>query len=143
MCVMNNAGYKTLLPRRKGLLSRNDKKLRKFFAKHSLLHYDNLFWRDDVSFYLDAVSFLHKYNPRREATKPKGNIWRKQSEGLEHRATGSKDLPGSRRVHAFVAMSYHTGVIRAEPYDQMSGLFFAEFAWSPLPRAFIAACMKS
>ena len=35
--VMNTAGYKTLQQRRKGMLSKNDKKLRKFFAKHSLL----------------------------------------------------------------------------------------------------------
>ena len=119
--VLNTAGYKTLQPRRKGMLSKNDKKLRKLFAKHSLLQYDNSFWRDDVSFYLDAVSFVHKYNPHREATKPKGKIWRKRSEGLECTATGSKDLPGGRRVHVLVAMSYHTGVILAEPYDRMSG----------------------
>ena len=96
--LMNTAGYKTLQPRRKGMLSKNDKKLRKFFAKHSLLQYDNSFWRDVVSFYLDAVSFVHTYNPHREATKPTGKSWRKRSEGLECTATGSKDLPGGRRV---------------------------------------------
>ena len=64
------------------MLSTNDKKLRKFFAIHSLLQHDNSFWRDDVSFCLDAVSFVHKYNPHREATKPKGKTWRKGSEGL-------------------------------------------------------------
>ena len=80
--VMNTAEYKTSQPRRKGTLSRNDKMLKKFFAKHSLLQYDNSFWWDDVSFCLDAVSFVHNYNPHREVTKPRGKIGRKRSEGL-------------------------------------------------------------
>ena len=103
--VMKTAGYKKLQTRRKGMLSRNDKKLRKIFAKRSLLQYDNSFWRDAVSFYLYAVSFVHKYNPHREASNPKGKIWRKPSEGRQYTTTGSKDLPGGRRVHVLVAMS--------------------------------------
>ena len=31
-----------------------------------------------------------------------------------------------RRVHGLVAMPYHTVVILAEPYDRISGSFFAE-----------------
>ena len=141
--VMNIAEYETFLPRRKRMLSRNDKKLRKVFAKHSLPQYDNSCWRDDASFYVAAVSFVHKYNPHREATKPIGKIWRRRSEGLECTTTGSKDLPEGKRVGVLVAMSYHTGVILAEPYDRMSGSFFAEFVRSWLPRAFIDERMKS
>ena len=70
------------------------------------------------------LSHLCINNPLREATKPKGKIWRKGSEGLECTATGSKDLPGGRRVYVLVAMSHHTGVILAEPYDRMSGSFY-------------------
>ena len=54
-----------------------------------------------------------------------------------------QDLPGGKRVNVLVAMSYHTGVILAEPYYRMSGSFFAEFVRSRLPRAFIDESMKS
>ena len=66
---------------------------------------------------------MHKYNPDREATNPKGKIWCKRSEGLECTDTGSIDHPGGSRVHALLALSCHTGVILAEPYDQMSRSF--------------------
>ena len=33
-------------------------------------------------FFLDGVSFIHKYNPLDQARAPKGRIWRKPREGL-------------------------------------------------------------
>ena len=92
--LLNTAGYKKLPPRKKGLLSKKDKYMRKVFAKQSLSQFTDDFWRDRVAFYLDAVSFVHKYNPLREASKAGGKVWRKRSEGLQYTTTGSKDLAG-------------------------------------------------
>eukprot|EP00794_Sanderia_malayensis_P003966 gene3967-4517_t len=61
------------------------------------------FWTKEVAFYLDGVSFIHKYNPFQEASKPKGHIYRKRSEGLRYTTSGSKNLAGGRRFHVLVA----------------------------------------
>ena len=141
--VLNTAGYKKLQPRKKGLLSKKDKYMRKVFAKQSLSQFTDDFWRDRVAFYLDAVSFVHKYNQLREASKPRGKVWRKWSEGLQYTTTGSKDLAGGRRVHFLVTIAYHGGVIVAEPYEKMTGEYFANFVARKLPQAFINARMSS
>ena len=80
--LLTTAGYKKLQPRKKGLLSKKDKYMRKVFAKQSLSPFTDDFWRDRVAFCLDAVSFVHKYNPLCEASKPRGKVWGKRSEGL-------------------------------------------------------------
>ena len=86
---------------------------------------------------------MHKYNPLREASKPRGKVWRKRSEGLQYTTTGSKDLEGGRRVHFLVALSYHGGVIVAVPYEKMTGEYFANFVARKVPQAFINARMSS
>ncbi len=141
--ILNKAGYKKLQPRKKGLLSSKDKCKRKAFARKALKERDDTFWTHDVAFYLDAVSFVHKYNPFREASKPKGRVYRKPSEGLTYTTTGSKDLPGGRRVHVVVAISYNRGVVLAEPYEKMSGNFFVTFIRNKLPHAFADAEVTS
>ena len=77
-----------------------------------------------MSFYMDGVSFVHKFNPLRTATTPgMARIWWKKGEGLFLTGKGSKDLPGSRRVH----VAHGKGVIVAKPYEKMNGKFFAQF----------------
>ena len=64
--ALNRLGYHFLVARKKGLLSDNDLLRRLKFAKlmkHTKL---NSFWTDTVCFYLDGVSFVHKYNPYSE-----------------------------------------------------------------------------
>ena len=141
--LSNTAGYKTLQPRKKGLLSKKDKYMRKVFAKQSLSQFTDDFWRDRVAFYLDAVSFVHKYNPLCEASKAGGKIWRKRSEGLQYTTTGSKDLMGGRRVHFLVAIAYHGGVIVAEPHEKLTGEYSANFVARQLLQAFSNARMSS
>eukprot|EP00794_Sanderia_malayensis_P002218 gene2218-biopygen1984 len=144
--ILNDAGYRKLQPRKKGLLSVKDKVSRKRFARQALKQHEDSFWTKEVAFYLDGVSFIHKYNPFQEASKPKGRIYRKRSEGLRYTTSGSKNLAGGRRFHVLVAVSYNSGVIMVEPYEKMTGQFFADFVRSKLPRAFIGArvqCRKS
>ena len=141
--ILNEAGYKKLAPRKKGLLSNKDRRIRKKFAREALKLYDDEFWSNDVAFYLDGVSFVHKFNPFIEASRPRGRVWRKPSEGLRYTTTGSKDLPGGRRVHFMVAITNNQGVILAEPYEKMTGEYFADFVRRKLPRAFIDARIGS
>jgi len=52
------------------------------------------YWCNDVAFYQDGVSFIHKTNPMSVPLLPKAREWRKKGEGLKLTAKGSKDLPG-------------------------------------------------
>ena len=79
-------------------------------------------------FFIDGVSFVHKFNPMTNAiTTGMARVWRKKGEGLILTGKGSKDLPGGRRVHVMVAFAHGKGVILAEPYGKMNGKFFANF----------------
>ena len=126
---LNENGYEYLQARKKGLLSENDRKLRVQFAhKMKRIAADNpQFWMNEVAFFLDAVSFVHKYNPRSGVNLNKSRVWRKKGEGLKVTAKGSKDLAGGRRLHVLVAIAYGKGVILAVPFQKMDGTFFAQF----------------
>ena len=134
--ILNDAGYQRLQLRKKGLLSTKDKTRRKTFAARALKEHEDTFWTNDIALYLDAVSFAHKYNPFKQASYPKGRVYRRPGEGLHYTATGSKTLAGGRRVHVIVAMSYNRGFVLAEKYEKMTGVFFAEIITHRLPRPF-------
>lgn len=126
---LNNWGYHFLQSRKKGLLSDKDKELRLRHArtmKRVLQVYPD-FYTDHIAFYLDGVSFVHKFNPMSEAAKPKARVWRKKGEGLTVTAKGSKELAGGRRLHLMVAVAHGKGVILCEPYEKLNGEFFANF----------------
>ena len=96
---LNELGYSYLSARRKGVLSDNDKKLRLRFArkmKREMMRNPS-FWTDEISFYLDAVSFVHKFNPKSGAASNQSRVWRRREEGLQLTAKGSKELAGGRR----------------------------------------------
>ena len=78
------------------------------------------FWTHEVGFYLDAVSFVHKYNPESGANINRTRVWRQKGEGLQLTAKGSKDLAGGRRLHVLVAVAYKNGVILAVPFENMN-----------------------
>ena len=85
------------------------------------------FWTDELSFYLDAVSFVHKFNPKSGAASNQSRVWRRREEGLQLTAKGSKELAGGRRLHVIVAIAFGKGVILKVPYEKMTGTFFANF----------------
>ena len=85
------------------------------------------FFKYDIAFYLDGVSFVDKQNPLQAAVGTKSRIWRKKNEGLQFTAKGSKDLAGGRRLHLIVAIAYGKGVVLKEVYEKMDGQFFAQF----------------
>ena len=82
-------------------------------------------WKNEVFFYLDGLSFVHKCNPQNGAASNRARIWRKKEEGLQLTAKGSKELAGGRRLHLIVAVAYGKGVILKVPYVKMTGQIFA------------------
>lgn len=127
--ALNNNGYGFFQRRKKGLVTEKDRKMRQQFGKEMkrCVKRNANFWKDEVSFYLDGVSFIHKHNPTSSATTGKARVWRKKGEGLMYTGKGSKELAGGRRLHVIVAIAFGKGVILAVPYVKMDGAFFARF----------------
>ena len=126
---LNEEGYGFFQARKKGLLNDKDRKLRMKYARRikRCLQQNPNFWKNEVAFYLDGVSFVYKHNPLNSATSPKSRVWRKRTEGLQFTGKGSKELAGGRRLHIIVAIAYGKGVVLKVPYRKMDGDFFAEF----------------
>ena len=133
--ILNCAGFKHLQPRKKGLLSYKDKQKRLQYARKMLRQHRSSFWTEDVAMYLDGVSFVHKFNPFREAKTPNGRVWRRASEGLQCTTKGSKNLPGGRRVYVLVGIKFGVGVTLVKTYKHMTGEYFAEFVKNDLGQA--------
>ena len=104
-------GYAFRPSRRKGILTEEDLKLRRDFAKSRLKECPPDYWSRHVAFYLDG-------------------------EGLTVTTKGSKDLAGGKRLHLIVVIAYGKGVILAEPYEKMSADFFSCFVRRNFPTLF-------
>ena len=142
---LNDLGYYYFSARSKGILSNNDKKVRLQFArnmKQELIRNPD-FWKNEISFYLDGVSFVHKYNPKSAAAVNRARAWRKREEGLQVTAKGCKDLAGGRRLHVIVAIAYGKGVILKVQYEKMTSEFFATFIREHLNPTFTNAGPKA
>ena len=55
-------------------------------------------------------------------------------EGLKCTSKGSKNLPGGCTLHLLVGISHSTGVVFAEEYEKLNGLWFAQFAHRTLQK---------
>ena len=126
---LQNKGYGFRNARRKGQLTCEDLRERVCFAKRMLKKYPPHFWTQDVAFYLDAVSFTFKTKPSDQVSGPRSKVWRKRNEGLKRSCTtkGRKEGTGGRYVRLVVAISYDKGIIACEPYESMTGEYFASF----------------
>ena len=138
--TLHRNGYRFRQARKKGLLTYNDPKTRLVYAK-KMTKRPASFWCDEVSFYLDAVSFAHKRNPLDQARAPKSRLYRKKGEGLSYLCTSRGKKEGTGGVYAkfIVGISYGKGVVLCEPYEKMTGAFFAEFIKSHFGEAFRVA----
>ena len=63
----------------------------------------------------------------KDACQTESRVWRKLGEGLQLTAKGSKELAGGRRLHLMAAIAHGKGIIMTEPYEKMSGDYFASF----------------
>ena len=136
--TLRRMGYFYLPSRKKGILTEKDKTLRRKFAREMQAKFDSDVWTKDVCFYLDGVSFVHKFNPWDQARAPKGRAWRQRSEGLETGCTskGSHVGTGGRLVKLFVAISYGEGVICCEQYEHLNGEYFRDFIMKHFEKIF-------
>ena len=81
-CLLHRHHYKYIQAHQKGILTLADHESRLKFA-HGIKHeYSSSLWTEQVAFYLDGVSFVHKYKPANQARSMQGRIWRKPEEGL-------------------------------------------------------------
>ena len=71
------------------------------------------YYTNHVAFYLDAVSFVHKNDPRKAAVQLKSRGWRNKGEGLAITAKGSKALVGGRRLHVLAVVASGKGTSSA------------------------------
>ena len=125
--TLKRMGYAFLEARKKGILLEKDFRERLRFARKVKRTYCNGFFMNDICFYLDGVSFYHKYNPLGDARAPKGKIWRKRREGLSVTAKGTHIGSGGRVLKMIVAISYGKGVIYCEQYEKLDGNYYADF----------------
>lgn len=99
-CCLNANGYYFLQARKKGMLNEKDKRQRFKYTKQMKrqLWSNTNFWKEEIAFYLDRVFFVYKQNPLNISASPKARVWRKQGEGLQITAKGSKDLACGQRL---------------------------------------------
>ena len=97
--------------------------------KPSLFH-------SNILFYLDGVLFVFKRQPIRDATAPKGKIWRKKSQGLGLTSKGSKNLSAGKRLHLLVAIANNRSVVLAKDYEHMSGECSSDYVETNLSKLF-------
>ena len=137
--VMRSDGLNYRHARKKRLLTKNDLKLRLQFARKVKRKLGPNFWKQGVSFYLDGVSFTHKFNPADQARAPKTIAWRRPNEGLKYKCTakGSHEGTGGKVAHFFAAIAYGKGIVLCEEYHgKLNGQSFANFVREHFPRLF-------
>lgn len=140
--VLRAAKFKYCHSRKKGVLTRNDLKLRLAFAKKVRARLSPTIWTDGIGFYLDGTGFTHKYNPYDQALAPRTMAWRKPSDGLKFQQTakGSHEGSGGKVAHFLVAIAHDRGVILAEQYEgHLNGQQFADFVRNKFPGLFEAS----
>ena len=141
---LNENGYYYLQAREKGLMTKNDQRKRRIFAKQVQGNYSADVWISKVAFYLDGVSLFYKRNPADQARAPKGRIWKKKCEGLSLGCTakGSKERSGGKVLKLMAAISYGKGVLMCHPYKYFDGPTFAAFVREKFPEMFRKAGKK-
>ena len=104
-------------------------------------NYSQEIWTEGIAFYLDGTGLTYKRNPLDQARAPKARVWIKKSEGLAPGciAKGRKEGTGGKVLRLMVAISYNKGVIYCEPYEKMSGRYFAVFIDNHFDHLFAAA----
>ena len=72
--VMNKHRYGYRQSRKKGLMTKLDRKKRVKFCRRISKEKTEDFWKNGIAFYLDSTNFVHKMNPQDQAMVPKARI---------------------------------------------------------------------
>ena len=133
---LNQSSFKYIRPRRKGILTANDKRKRVAYALKGVKNTTQTFWTDDVLLHLDAV-FVHKRYPYENALAPAAIVWMTPREGLEQTAKGNKDLRGGNICHYHVGICFGDGAVLVEEYTIINGKYFSKFIETTLHRVLL------
>ena len=111
--LLHRHSYKYIQAHGKGILTTADHERRLKFACGIKREYTGSLWTEQVTFYLDGVSFVHKYNPADQARSTHGRIWRKPEEGRRtgYTVKGSHCGSGGQMAKFMVAISYRERVV--------------------------------
>ena len=134
--VLRKAGLKWARVQRKGVLTKNDLKLRLKFPRKVRRKLPANFWEEGVGFYLDGASFTHKMNPFDQTRAPRAMALKKPGQGFDFGfiGKGSHEGTGETVAHFMAAIAYEKGVIAAEQYhgrinaETFSSFFREHFA---------------
>jgi len=135
---LNKLGFQYLQSRKKGFLSAEDliKRLA-FCRKVKRLKLTQNFWREGISFYLDAKGFQYKTNPLDQARAPMAREWRRKGEGLRQGCTAKGSKEGAVNCNFMVAISYNKGVVLCDEFEgAISGDKMVDIVKRTLPEAF-------
>ena len=122
--LLHRNGYKYIQARQKGILTVADHERRLKFASGIKREYTSSLWTEQVAFYLDGVSFVHKYKPADQAQSTQAHIWRKPEEHLSIGCMAKGSHCGSGGW--MVAISYQEGVVLCEQYDKLDKYYFKD-----------------
>lgn len=119
--LLHRHGYKYIQAHRKGILTLADYESRLKFACGIKREYSSSLWTEQVAFYLDGVSFVHRYKPADQARSMQGRIWRKPEEALSIGCTTKESHCGSGGGMAkfMVVITYRGVVLLCEQYEQI------------------------
>ena len=137
--VLRSSGLRYRHARKKGLLTQKDLKVRLAFARKVRRKLNPNIWTHGICFYLDGVSFTHKYNPSDQARAPKTTAWRRRNEGLKYKCTtkGSHEGTGGKVAHFIAAIAHGKGMVLCEQYHgKLNGQNFANFVRGHFPGLF-------
>eukprot|EP00111_Clytia_hemisphaerica_P007141 TCONS_00020741-protein len=135
---LRRMGYGHRTTRRKGILKQKDLEKRlKFAKKVKRLGLGADFWKEGISFYLDATGFVYKKNPLDQAHTPTAREWRKKTEGLTFGCTTKGQKEGTTQKKFMVAISYDKGVVMCKEFEfRLNGYKFARMVRRDFPLAF-------
>ena len=114
--VLRKTGLKWARIQRKGILTKNELKLRFKFARKIRRKLFANFWEEGAS--LDGASFTHKINPLGQARAPRSMAWRKPWQGFNYGFTVKGINEGTVETVSYftAAIDYGKGVTAAKQY---------------------------
>ena len=137
--VLHREGYRYRESAHKGVLSKQDLKIRYKFAKNLKKSFGSDIWWNGICFYLDGTGFTYKRNPCEYAQRSNRYSWRKKNERLAHNCTarGKKEGTGGRVARFMVAIAYNKGIAMCVHYtENLTGASFAELIATYFPTCF-------
>lgn len=133
---LRRAGYRWASARRKGVLYPADFTRRVKFCSEMKTK-PSSFWTDEVSFYLDGVSFTYKSNPYDNAACPRSKVWLRPDEKLRFTSKGKHEGTGGQSIKYMIGISSGTGVVICEEYTSISAKWMKSFVERNFNQAFL------